>query len=46
MKAFAGFHTEAASSGHWGNVRLTKYYIGTYQDGAAVDLDVDKERGC
>ena len=23
-QAFAGFHTEAASSGHWGNVRLTK----------------------
>ena len=23
-----------------------KYYIGTYQDGTAVDLGVDKERGC
>ena len=27
------------------NVSLTKYYIGTYQDGAAVGLHVDKERG-
>ena len=44
-QAFAGFHAEAASSGHWGNVRLTKYYKGTYQEGAAVDLNVDKERG-
>ena len=45
MTSFAGFHTEATSSGHSGNVRLTKYYIGTYQDGAAVDLDIDKEGG-
>ena len=45
-QAFAGFHTEAASLGHWGNVRLTKIIKKTYQDGAAVDLNVDKERGC
>ena len=45
-QGFVGFHTEAALSGHWENVSLTKYYKGTYQDGAAVDLNVDKERGC
>ena len=45
-QAFAGFHAEAASSGHWGNVRLTNIIKKTYQDGTAVDLDVDKERGC
>ena len=44
-QAFAGFHTEAASSGHWGNVSLTKYYIGTYLGGTVVGLHVDKERG-
>ena len=44
-QAFAGFHAEAASSGHWENVRLTNIIKKTYQDGAAVDLNVDKERG-
>ena len=44
-QTFAGFHTEATSSGHWGNVSLTKYYKGTYQDDTAVDLHVDKEGG-
>ena len=44
-QAFTGFHTEAASSSHWGNVRLTKIIKETYQDGAAVDLSVDKKRG-
>ena len=33
-QAFAGIHAEAASSGHWGNVSLTKYYKGTYLDGS------------
>ena len=37
-QAFAGFHTEAASSGHYGNVRLTKIINKTYQDGTVVDL--------
>ena len=44
-QAFTGFHTEATSSGHWGNVRLTKIIKKTYQDGTAVGLIVDKERG-
>ena len=44
-QAFAGFHAEATSSGHWGNVRLTNIIKKTYQDGAAVGLDVDKEEG-
>ena len=44
-QAFTGIHTEAASSGHWGNVRLTKIVKKTYQDGADVGLVVDKERG-
>ena len=44
-QAFAGFHAEATSSGHWGNVRLTNIIKKTYQDGTAVDLNVDKERG-
>ena len=44
-QAFAGIHTEAASSGHWENVRLTNNIKKTYQDGTDVGLDVDKERG-
>ena len=45
MKSFRCFHTEATSSGHWENVRLTKIIKKTYQDGTAVGLIVDKERG-